>query len=178
MLIFVENKFISKNLLGFIFYSPTMIRELISKLNRSLSERLVSSRRRHKAPIKVWFDPDMNTELSRDAAKAACLLGETVDISRTGIGFLVRAIRVKEKYLVGQQRNLNIEISLPTGKVEMKVIGRRYEKVGIHQSTERFLIGAHIISVSGVDKENYEFFLRNGYRRTKNPAASLELGID
>lgn len=155
-----------------------MIRELITKLNRSLSEHLVSSRRRHRAPIKVWFDPDVNTERERDAAKAACLLGETVDISRTGIGFLVPAIRVKEKYLVGQERNLNIEIGLPTGKVEMKVIGRRYEKVGMHISTERFLIGAHIISVSAVDKENYEYFLRNGNRRTKRAAASMELGID
>lgn len=155
-----------------------MIRELITKLNRSLSERLVSSRRRHKAPIKVWFDPETNTERARDAAKNAFLLGETVDISQTGIGFLVPAIRVKEKYLVGQERNLNIEIDLPSGKVQMKVIGRRYEKVGIHVSTERFLIGAHIVSVSGTDKENYEFFLCNGNRRIKNAAASLELGID
>ena len=155
-----------------------MIRELITKLNRSLSERLVSSRRRHKAPIKVWFDPETNTERARDAARDAFLLGETVDISRTGIGFLVPAIRVKEKYLVGQERNLNIEIDLSSGKVQMKVIGRRYEKVGIHVSTERFLIGAHIVSVSVADKENYEFFLRNGNRRTKPAAASLELGID
>ena len=101
-----------------------------------------------------------------------------VDISRTGIGFLVPSIRVKEKYLVGHERNLNVEIDLPTGKVYMRVIGRRYEKVGVHISTERFLVGAHILSISAADKESYETFLRNGNRRAKGAAASLELGID
>lgn len=155
-----------------------MIREMITRFNRSLSERMVSSRRHHKAPIKIWFDPDMNTERAREAARSACIFGETLDISRTGIGFLVPSIRVKEKYLVGHERNLNVEIDLPTGKVFMRVMGKRYEKVGLHISAERFLVGAHILELSGNDKEMYETFLRNGSRRAKNGAASLELGID
>ena len=155
-----------------------MIRELINKFHRSLSERMVSLRRRHTAPMKVWFDPDTNTDRAREAARAACILGEMVDVSRTGIGFLVPSIRVKEKYLVGHERKLNVEIDLPTGKVQMRVMGRRYEKVGVHISTERFLVGAHILSITEADKENYETFLRNGNRRAKGTAASLELGID
>ena len=154
-----------------------MIRELIAKFNRSLSERMVSLRRHHKAPIKIWFDPDINTERSREVARAACVLGETVDISRTGIGFTVPSIRVKEKYLVNQERNLNVEIDLPPGKVVMRVIGRRYEKVGVHISTERFLVGAHILELSGANKEMYETFLKYGNRRAKG-SGSLELGID
>src|SRR5438093_2215420 len=97
-----------------------MLRELITKFNRSLSERMVSSRRRHKAPIKVWFEPDTLTRRSGDDVVPACILGETADISRTGIGFIVPSIRIKEKYLVGQERNLNVEIDLPTGKVFMQ----------------------------------------------------------
>lgn len=155
-----------------------MIRELITKLNRSLSDRMVSSRRRHTAPVKVWFDPDVNTERAREIARAACILGETVDISRTGIGFLVPSIRLKEKYLVGQQRNLNLEIDLPTGKVLVRAIGCRYEKVGMHISTERFLVGAQILTLTGSDKEHYELFLKNGNRGMKQAAGTLELGID
>lgn len=155
-----------------------MIRELITRFNRSLSERMVSARRRHTSPMKVWFDPDINTERAHDAARAACILGETVDISRTGIGFLVPFIRLKEKYLVGHERPLNVEIDLPNGRVHMRLMGVRYEKVGMHTSTERFLVGAHILSVSEVDKETYELFLRNGNRGRKRTAASLELGID
>jgi PilZ domain len=155
-----------------------MIRELITRFNRSLSERMVSARRRHTAPLKVWFDADVNSERAQELARSACILGETVDISRSGIGFLVPSIRLKEKYLVGQDRNLNIEIDLPTGKVHMRAIGRRYEKVGIHISTERFLVGAEIMGLNDVDKENYETFLKNGNRRLKAAARELELGID
>lgn len=155
-----------------------MLRELITRFNRSLSERMVSARRRHTASIKVWFDAELNTERSREIAKAACIFGETVDISRTGIAFLVPSIRVKEKYLVGHERPLNVEIDLPNGKVYLRLMGRRYEKVGVHISTERFLVGAHIVSLSGADKENYETFLRNGNRMTKPSRSGLELGID
>ena len=155
-----------------------MIRELISKLNRSWSDRSIAPRRRHAAVMKVWFDPDTNSELAHQAARAACIFGETVDISRTGVGFLVPAIRLKEKYLVGHERNLNIEIDLPTGKVYLKAIGRRYEKVGLHISTERFLVGAHITALDGANKENYEAFLKRGNRGTRAAAQSLELGID
>ncbi len=153
-----------------------MIRELITKFNRSLSERMVSSRRRHKAPIKVWFEPDMSTGRLHGETIPACILGETADISRTGIGFIVPSIRIKEKYLVGQERNLNIEIDLPTGKIFMQAVGRRYEKVGIHISAERFFVGAHILSLSGTDRENYETFLTNGNRGPKT-ATRLEIGI-
>lgn len=155
-----------------------MIRELITRFNRSLSERMVSARRNHKAPVKIWFDPEANNERARDAARAGCILGETVDVSRSGIGFTVSSIRLKEKYLVNQDRPLNIEIDLPNGKVYLRVIGRRYEKVGSNVSTERFLVGATILSLTGTDKETYEEFLRHGTRRIKPVAATLELGID
>ena len=155
-----------------------MLRELITKFSRSWSDRMVSSRRHQKAPIKIWFDADVNNEGERELARAACVNGETVDISRTGIGFVVSSIRIKEKYLVNQDRKLNVEIDLPNGKVSMRVIGRRYEKVGQHLSTERFLIGAHILEVAASDKETYETFLRKGGRVTKTAAASLELGVD
>src|SRR3982751_1116279 len=108
-----------------------MVREIIARINRALADNMVPRRRRHTAPMKVWFDPQIDSERNQEAARAACLLGEIVDLSRTGIAFLVPSIRISEKYLVGQERNLNIEIDLPSGKVAMKVIGRRYEKVGM-----------------------------------------------
>src|SRR5688572_18567626 len=128
-----------------------MLRELISKINRSMSERLVAPRKKHSAPIKLWFDADVPSERAQEAARAACIIGETIDVSRSGIGFLVPSIRTKEKYLVGQERNVNVEIDLPTGKVYMRVLGKRYKKVGIHISTERFLVGAAISDLVGAD---------------------------
>jgi len=147
-----------------------MLRELINKLSRSVSEQMVPPRRPYAAPLKVWFDPDVPTERAMDAARSACILGETVDMSRNGIGFNVPFIRVKEKYLVNQHRVLNVEIDLPTGRVSMRVVGRRYEKVGMHSSVERFVVGASIESISTTDKEIYESFLRTGERRVPTTA--------
>jgi hypothetical protein len=139
---------------------------------------MVPARRHHKAPIKIWFDPETHCERAIEAARAACILGETVDISRTGFGFVVSFIRLKEKYLVGQERMLNVEIDLPNGKVFLRAIGRRYEKVGQHVSTERFLVGVQITSLVGQDRETYETFLKNGNRGMKGATRQLGLGID
>ena len=155
-----------------------MIRELISKFNRSMSERMVSLRRHQKAPIKIWFDPDIKSERALEAARADCVLGNTVDISRTGIAFLVPSIRVKEKYLVGHERMLNVEIDLPAGKINMRVMGKRYEMVGEHSTTERFQVGAHIVEVAGESKENFNTFLRRNNGKTSSVTGGLELGID
>ncbi len=155
-----------------------MLRRLINKFNQSLTESMVSARRRHTAPVKIWIEPDINSERAREIARNNCVLGETFDISRSGVALVVPSIRIKEKYLVGHQLTLNVEMELPTGKVCMKVLGCRYEKVGMHISTERFLVGANILSLTGQDKENYETFLRRGNRGQRRATGSLELGID
>lgn len=136
---------------------------------------MVSARRRQTSPLKVWFDPETKTERSLELARNACILGETVDVSKTGLAFLVPAIRDKEKYLVGQNRVLNIELDLPTGKVRLRAIGRRYEKVGIHLSMEKFLVGVEITEMSGADQEAYEAFLRRGPQR--NPKSTGEVRV-
>lgn len=155
-----------------------MIRSLINRFSRTLNEKMVSSRRGHQAPIKIWFDPDVKTERALEAARAACVLGHTVDISRTGIAFLVPSIRVKEKYLVGHERMLNVEIDLPSGKINMRVLGKRYEMVGEHSTTERFHVGAQIVEVADESKENFNTFLRRGNVKAAMPTVGINLSAD
>jgi hypothetical protein len=155
-----------------------MIRELITRLNRSLSEKMVPPRRKHAAPMKVWFDPEGTSERSVEAARAACIIGETVDMSRNGVGFLVPFIRIKEKYLVNQDRLLNVEIDLPNGKVCLRMLGKRYEKIGMHSSQERFFVGATITAIEGSDKEIYEDFIKHGARRSTTTAERIGIVID
>ena len=155
-----------------------MLRELITRFNSSLSGKMVAPRRNAQAPIKIWFDPEQDTEQAHELARSRCILGETVDISRTGIGFSVPVIRLKEKYLVGQERALNAEIDLPTGKVYLRMVGCRYEKVGIHISVERFLVGARITDLTGANKDAYETFLKYGNRRVRGAVKPVRIGID
>lgn len=128
--------------------------------------------------MRVWFEPEINSPHNQEIAKNMAMPGETVDLSRTGIAFLVSSIRDKERYLVGQERKLNVEIDLPSGKVTMQVVGRRYEKVGVHLSMEKFLVGAQIVRLESESNAAYDHFLRNGAGRRKSTPGSLELGID
>lgn len=152
-----------------------MIRKLISKFNKSITERVVSPRKIYEIPIKIWFEPERNTGRLKFPAENFIITGETHDLSRSGIGFTVSAIRIQENYLVGENRTLNAELDLPGGKVQMQIVGSRYEQVGQHISTARYLIGAKITRMSAENREIYEYFLRHGDKLKKG---SLELGID
>lgn len=151
-----------------------MLRRLISNFSRNVSERLVASRRKFNAPMRIWFEPTLNTPREHELARSRAIKGETVDLSRTGIAFMVNVIRVNENYLVGQDRKLNCEIDLPTGKVAMQIVARRYEKVGIHLTTEQYLIGASITRLDSDSNAAYDHFLRKGDRRGKR---TRELGL-
>jgi len=152
-----------------------MIRKLVSKLNKSLTERVVSPRKKYEVPIKIWFEPDKNTGRLKLPVENYVITGETKDMSRSGIGFIVGAIRIHENYLVGGGRVLNAELDLPSGKIQMQIVGMRYEEVGQHISTARFLVGAKIMQMSDENREDYEYFLRHGNKRKKG---SFALGID
>ncbi len=101
--------------------------------------------------------------------------GETKDLSKTGIAFIVSSIRLREYYLVGEDRTLNAELDLPGGKITMQIIGQRYEQVGLHLSETRFLIGATITKISDDAREIYEHFISQGKKRGKE---AFVLGID
>lgn len=152
-----------------------MIRKLISKFNKSLARRVVSARHNYEVPIKIWIEPDRNTGRLQMSVENLSISGETNDLSETGIAFIVSSVRIRETYLVGEGRVLNAELDLPDGKVKMQIVGQRYEQVGQHISTAKFLIGAKIVKISAEDREIYAHFLQYGKKRKKG---SLALGID
>jgi len=110
------------------------------------------------------------------AAMNFYIMGETADLSSSGISFIVSSIRVKEIYLVGEGRLLNAELDLPSGKVSMKIVGERYEQVGEHISTARYMIGASIKEMTRDNREAYADFLQTGVKNRNT--GSLKLGVD
>ncbi len=151
-----------------------MIRKVLSKLSRFSAKRAAPFRRSVQAPIKVSFAPHITPGIHTSSIDTSFLSGETTDMSRCGIGFLVSAIRIKENYLVGHDRKLIAEIELPNGKVKMTVLGKRYEKVGLHLSTEKFMIGAEIVEMSAHDREIFDQFIKFGPKKQKAGKESFE----
>lgn len=155
-----------------------MLRELASRFSVTWIERRASVRKPYSVPVKVCFAPEKNLHNVKGNCDDTFLSGETVDLSETGIGFVVSSIRIKEKYLVGQERVLNVELDLAGKRVRMQVLGKRYEQVGIHASTERYLVGAVITAMDDDDRQRYEFFLKNGKKLLKTGGVpALEMGV-
>lgn len=155
-----------------------MIRELITKLSGVLERNSHSMRKKCDAPIRITFEPIRTTGNLHTTMEGLSISGEAADVSKSGIAFIVPSIRVREYYLVGQDRRLNVELDLPDGKIRMKVIGRRYNKIGQHLSDERFLVGAEIVEMTRENRQLYDSYLRFALKRTGTPAASLEMGVD
>lgn len=144
-----------------------------------MSERISPVRLKFAVPIKLWFEPENKSGKLKvpDAAENLFVWGETEDLSRSGIAFVVPSIRLKENYLVGTNRALVAELDLPNGRARMSVVGKRYEQVGEHLSVGRYLIGASIEHITPENLEIYEYFLKHG-KRAKAQSGGLELGID
>ncbi len=142
---------------------PECLRKLFRKINESLTGKLISKRFPTKVPIKITIYPEIVTgKLKSARTPSFSISGETVDLSKTGVGFMVSSIRLKEYYLVGENRRLYAEMDLPNGKVRMELLGVRYEQINVHDSDSKYLIGAKITSIDPKSKEIYEEFLKLG----------------
>jgi|SRR5690349_8824560 hypothetical protein len=153
-----------------------MIRELVTKLSGVFERNSHHLRKKCDAPVRISFEPVKTTGNLHITMEGLAISGEAVDLSKTGIGFIVSSIRVKEFYLVGQDRTLIVEVDLPAGKIKFKAIGRRYNKFGQHLSNEKYFVGAEIIDIQGRDKQLLEEYLRFGVTQPRTSAASLETG--
>jgi hypothetical protein len=81
--------------------------------------------------------------------------GHTFDISPTGIGLVVPAIRIGGHYLAGSDRRLYVKLELPDGPVEMNVVPVRYESLEEDQQESGYLIGANIVEMSVADRAHF-----------------------
>ena len=132
------------------------IRRLAAELNGFFLSRRSAPRKTLCVPVSI--------RLAEEKSKGgnSTVAGETKDLSKSGIAFFAPCIRLADKYLVGENRPLLIELDLPNGRVTMRVRGVRYEQIGIHDSTAKYMIGAQIESISDADRALYEEYLRSG----------------
>lgn len=150
-----------------------MIRALISKLNGQVMSRLSAQRRDLQVPVNV----SISTSITSGKNESLSIGGETKDLSETGIAFFVDSIRLREHYLVGGDRVLNVKMDLPNGTVRMQIVGLRYEQIDMHTSNAKYLIGAKIVEMEALDREVYQEFLRLGNKALKGKMPRFQTGI-
>jgi len=155
-----------------------LIRRIATRVTQTLAVRRAAVRKKIQVPVIVSVEPDRNGAKQEADSTGPTLSGVTRDISACGIGFVASAIRINEKYLVGQERILRVEMQIPGRPIRMKVVGRRYEEVGIHMSTERFMIGAEIVEMTEGDRRAYERFIQNAEKYAKKMGADEAFELD
>jgi hypothetical protein len=88
------------------------------------------------------------------------LNGFTQDISTTGLGLIVPAIRIGGHYLAGGDRALEVELELPAGPIHLRVTPIRYEPVDEDRMEEGYKIGVKIADMSAADRESLKTYLK------------------
>ncbi|HEY0050774.1 MAG TPA: hypothetical protein VGB68_15890, partial [Pyrinomonadaceae bacterium] len=102
-----------------------VIRKFISRLNLSFVENRSARRYNLQVPVRITIEPDETNGKLTTRRESLSASGETKDLSKSGIAFIVSSIRLREYYLVGENRTLQAELDLPNGKIRMQIVGVR-----------------------------------------------------
>jgi hypothetical protein len=115
--------------------------------------------RRYRIRVELTVSPATPTKAN--GRRPASLQGYTRDLSEDGLGIIVPAIRIGERYLAGENCRLAITLELPTGPLELTATSERYEPLDEDSEDLGFLIGAHITSITESDRKAYLAFLKD-----------------
>ena len=122
---------------------PELLRTLVGRIREYAGDRRHKSRRRVR--LEVTIAPDM-TGMANGRHQES-LQGYTRDIGADGLGLIVPAIRIGERYLAGENCRLAVLLELPTGVIFLRASAVRYERLE-NQPDAGYLIGARITEIS------------------------------
>ncbi len=137
---------------------PELARTIAARLREFIGNRRRAKRFRARLPFRVsLIDQQHDLNGSR---RPASISGHTADVSTTGLGLIVPAIRIGEHYLVGENRRLRIELELPGGPVALQAISARYERLEEEGTENGYLIGVSIAEMDERDRDHYVEYVK------------------
>jgi hypothetical protein len=129
------------------------------KIMPTHDERRQSPRHQAKLKAHLLFSVllvDTKTTGGSAPPQSLNLVGQTRDISATGLGLVIPVEQIDEKYLTGEESALRVELYLPTGPIEIRAKPVRCERLSETPLKsifpEGYLIGAQITEVSDPDR--------------------------
>lgn len=141
---------------------PELTRSLVARLRVYFGNRRNARRFRRNVSFNVsLFDPKLTRE---QLEHAPYLEGTTLDVSASGLGLIVPAIRISDRYLTAPDQVLHVLLELPSGQIEMQVVSVRYEQLereGTATTTAGgYLIGVRIANMSDADRTRFDDYLK------------------
>lgn len=159
---------------------------LAARLTKYVSGFSSATRRQIIVPVSISLDLEDNKvqKLHQTATKALSVVGQTQDLSKDVIAFVVPFIRLGDYHLVGHggdQKRLKLVLELPNGRVRVTVLAKQFQMIEIHSSVQNYLIEAEIISIYKGDIERYANFLQYGEKAVsikKNSVLQITPHVD
>lgn len=135
---------------------PELIRSIAGRLRQYVADRRRSPRFGVRLTATVsLFDLLAPSPWSKPIA------GLTRDISEGGLGLILPAIRIGDRYLVGQDQALSIILKLPEGNARIYATPARYEKLEQGQPDVGFFVGVRITSMDEKDRALFDEYLES-----------------
>ncbi|MCA1633081.1 MAG: PilZ domain-containing protein [Acidobacteria bacterium] len=99
-------------------------------------------------------------------AHPATLSGFTHDVSESGLGVVLPAIRVGERYLVGESHTLRIVLKLPDTHARLYGTPVRYERLEANHQDTGYLVGIHLTETGDEDYAAFVEYLKAVNRKS------------
>lgn len=131
---------------------------MVARMRVYIGNRRRARRYRRSVHFSVSI---FDAKLSREQLEHAPYLeGDTSDLSESGLGLIVPAIRINDRYLTATDQTLHLLLELPSGRVEMRVAPVRYEQLERAGAASGYLIGVRIAGMSDDDRARFADYLR------------------
>ena len=134
---------------------PELLRTLVGRIREFAGDRRHVTR--YRVRLDVTVSPASPTKAN--GLRRASLQGYTRDISANGLGLIMPAIRIGDRYLAGENCRLAITLELPEGPIELTATSERYEPLETPGEVG-FLIGAQIANISDEHRKLFLAYLK------------------
>jgi hypothetical protein len=134
---------------------PERFRSITNRLREFVADRRRAARHRVRLPVVVSL---MNV---RVLATPATLSGHTHDVSADGLGLVLPAIRIGDRYLVGEDHTLRVTLKLPGAHARLYARPVRYERLEDDQPDKGFLIGLRLTETHDPDYAAFGEYLQS-----------------
>lgn len=133
---------------------PELVRSIAGRLRALVNNRRYARRYRARLEASIQL---VSPSLAGDALTPP-LACRTCDVSATGLGLVVPAVRVGERYLTGEGRLLRVTLELPSGPLVLHAAPVRYER--LEEPDTGYVIGAHFTPLDGDARARLDGFLK------------------
>ncbi|MEP6920901.1 MAG: PilZ domain-containing protein [bacterium] len=137
------------------------LRAIVGRMRELASDR----RHGHRKHVRLKFTVTLEAPHKVNGKRPPSSMdGYTRDINSKGLGLVVPAIRIGQRYLAGEDSHLFILLDLPSGPINVHATSVRYERLDENGANDGYLIGVRITHMSDEDRERYDAYLHDRSR--------------